>query len=171
MAKSKNAGPLTPEKLNVGLNDDKRTGIVDALNVLLADEFLLYTKTRNYHWNVMGPRFHDLHLFFEKQYGQLDEIMDDVAENARQFGGFARATMTEYVQTSRLKESPGKHSGEDEMISDLLADHETIIRALRKDIEKADEKYGAADAADFLTSVLEEHNKMAWMLRACLARP
>ncbi len=171
MAKSKNAGPLTPEKVNVGLDDDKRSGIVDALNVLLADEFLLYTKTRNYHWNVMGPRFHDLHLFFEKQYEQLDEIMDDVAENARQFGGFAKGTMAEYVQASRLKESPGKHPGEDDMISDLLADHETIIRALRKDIDKADKKFDAADAADFLTGVLEEHNKMAWMLRACLSRP
>ena len=171
MAKSKNSGSLTPEKLNVGLDDGKRTGIVDTLNVLLADEFLLYTKTRNYHWNVMGPRFHDLHLFFEKQYEQLDELMDEVAENARQFGGFASGTMAEYAQTSRLKESPGKRPVEDEMIANLLADHETIIRALRKDIEKADEKYEAADAADFLTRVLEEHNKMAWMLRACLARP
>lgn len=171
MAKSKNVGVLTPEQMNVGLDDDKRTGIVDTLNVLLADEFVLYTKTRNYHWNVMGPRFHDLHLFFEKQFEQLDELMDDTAENVRQFGGFASGTMAEYVETSRLKEAPGKHPGEDEMISDLLADHETIIRAVRKDIDKAGKKYEAADAADFLTRVLEEHNKMAWMLRACLARP
>ena len=141
MAKSKNGNSLTPEKLNVGLEDNKLAGIVGTLNVLLADEFLLYTKTRNYHWNVMGPRFHDLHLFFEKQYEQLDEIMDEVAENARQFGGFATATMTEYINESRLKEFPGKHPEEDQMIADLLADHETIIRALRKDIEKADKKY------------------------------
>jgi len=171
MAKEKTANPLTPEKLNVGLDDKKRTGIVNTLNVLLADEFLLYTKTRNYHWNVMGPRFHDLHLFFEKQYEQLDEIMDEVAENARQFGGFTAGTTAEYVQLSRLKEFPGKHPQEDAMISDLLADHETIIRALREDIDTADNKYEAADAADFLTSILEEHNKMAWMLRSCLAKP
>jgi starvation-inducible DNA-binding protein len=140
---------------------------VDALNVVLADEFLLYPKTRNYHWNLMGPQFHALHLFFEKQYEQLDEIMDDVAENSRQFGGFASGTMAGYVQMSRLKESPGKHPA----TSNLLADHETIIRALHKDIARADEKYDAADAADFLAAVLEEHNKMAWMLRACLSRP
>lgn len=171
MANVKSSGPLTPEKLNVGLDDGKRTGIVESLNVLLADEFLLYTKTRNYHWNVMGPRFHDLHLFFEKQYEELDELMDDVAENARQFGGFAHGTMAEYVASSRLKEFPGKHPVEDEMIANLLADHETIICALRKDIEKMGTTYGAADAADFLTRVLEEHNKMAWMLRACLSHP
>ena len=109
MAKTKNVGALTPEQPNVGLDDDKRTGVVDTLNVLLADEFVLYTKTRNYHWNVMGPRFHDLHLFFEKQFGELEELMDDTAENVRQFGGFASGTMAEYVETSRLKESPGKH--------------------------------------------------------------
>jgi starvation-inducible DNA-binding protein len=57
------------------------------------------------------------------------------------------------------------------MIADLLADHETIIRGLRGDIEKTDKEYDAVDAVDFLTTVLEEHNKMAWMLRACLARP
>jgi starvation-inducible DNA-binding protein len=119
----------------------------------------------------MGPRFHDLHLFFEKQYEQLDELMDEVAENARQFGGFATGTMAEYIKNSRLKESPGKHPAEDEMIGDLLADHETVIRALREDIEKADQEFEAADAADFLTGVLEQHNKMAWMLRACLSKP
>ncbi len=171
MAKPKNTNSLTPEKLSVGLDNEKRSGIVDALNVLLADEFLLYTKTRNYHWNVMGPRFHDLHLFFENQYEQLGKLADEVAENVRQFGGFALGTTAEYVQASRLKESPGKHPVEDGMIADLLADHETIIRGLRKDIKTADEKYEAADAADFLTGVLEEHNKMAWMLRACLNAP
>src|SRR3954453_14935587 len=123
---------LANEALNTGLSEEQRQGIVDALNNLLSDEFLLYTKTRNYHWNVMGPRFHDLHLFFEKQYEQLDEIMDEVAENARQFGGFALGTVAEYAQTSRLKESPGEHPSEDEMIANLLKDHETIIRALRE---------------------------------------
>ena len=170
MSKTKAADLLTQERTNIGLEDGKRSGIVDALNVLLADEFLLYTKTRKYHWNVMGPRFHDLHLFFEKQYEQLDELMDDVAENARQFGGFATATMTEYLKTSRLKESTGEQPDEDGMISNLLADHEAIIRSLRTDIKTADEEFDAADAADFLTRVLEEHNKMAWMLRACLPR-
>jgi starvation-inducible DNA-binding protein len=164
------ADPLTQERTNVGLDDGKRSGIVEALNALLADEFLLYTKTRKYHWNVMGPRFHDLHLFFEKQYEQLDEIMDEVAENAREFGGFATATMTEYLKISRLKENPDEQLDEDGMITNLLTDHETIIRQLRVDIQKADDEYNAADASDFLTGVLEDHNKMAWMLRACLPR-
>src|SRR4051812_30579152 len=153
---------LSQESVNTGLDVGKRGGVVDALNQLLADEFVLYTKTRKYHWNVVGPRFHDLHIFFEKQYEQLDEIMDDVAENARQFGGVALGTLSEFAKTSRLKEQPGVNPDADTMISNLLADHETIARQLRDDITKADDEYDAADAADFLTSVLEAHNKMAW---------
>lgn len=160
--------PLTNERLNVGLEEDKRAAIVETLNLLLADEHVLYIKTRNYHWNVRGPRFNDLHKFFEAQYEELANIIDEVAENARQFGGFASATMSEFLQASRLKEHPGDFPDDDTMIRNLLAGHEAVITQLRKDIDRASDQLGAADAADFLTGVLEDHNKMAWMLRAHL---
>lgn len=156
------------EQVNIGLKEDQRAGIVESLNRLLADEHVLYIKTRNYHWNVVGPRFHSLHLFLEEQYGELEETIDEVAETARQFGGLAAGTLKEYLKLTRLSEKPGEHPDEDGMLANLLNDHETIIRALREDIETADEKYESAEAADFLTSVLEKHNKMAWMLRAFL---
>jgi starvation-inducible DNA-binding protein len=156
------------EKVNVGLSAEQREGIVEALNTLLADQHVLYVKTRNYHWNVVGPRFNDLHKFFEEQYTVLAQMIDETAENARQFGGVATATMAEFVENSRLKEHPGHLPDDNGMVQDLLDDHEAIIRALRKDIEKADDQYEAADAADFLTTQLEAHNKMAWMLRSFL---
>ena len=156
------------ERINVGLTDEQRSGIVASLNRLLADEHVLYIKTRNYHWNVVGPRFHMLHKFFEEVYDQLAEIIDEVAENARQFGGFACGTMTEFTKMARLKETPGRLPDENGMLRDLLEDHEQIIRILREEIEKAGEEYEADDAADFLTSVLEQHNKMAWMTRSHL---
>jgi starvation-inducible DNA-binding protein len=68
---------------NIGLLDEQREGVVAILNTLLADEYLLYTKTRNYHWNVVGPQFNDLHKFFEAQYNELNKIVDDVAERSR----------------------------------------------------------------------------------------
>jgi starvation-inducible DNA-binding protein len=71
---------------NIGLLDEQREGAVAILNTLLADEYLLYTKTRNYHWNVVGPQFNDLHKFFEAQYNELNEIVDDVAERSRTLG-------------------------------------------------------------------------------------
>jgi starvation-inducible DNA-binding protein len=159
---------MATEKINVGLSAEQRAGVVDALNTLLADQHVLYVKTRNYHWNVVGPRFNDLHKFFEQQYTLLAEMIDETAENARQFGGFATGTMTEFLEVSRLKEQPGRLPDENGMLQDLLDDHEAVIRSLREDVQKADEEYEAADAADFLTAQLEAHNKMGWMLRAFL---
>ena len=156
------------EKINVGLSDEQRTGIVTSLNRLLADEHVLYIKTRNYHWNVVGPRFHSLHEFFEEIYTELAEIIDEVAENVRQFGGFACGTMAEFQKLARLKEQPGRIPDQNGMLHDLLDDFESVIRTLREDIDKADEEYEAPDAADFLTSVLEQHNKTAWMIRSLL---
>jgi starvation-inducible DNA-binding protein len=156
------------ERLNIGLTDQQRNGVVETLNKLLADEHVLYIKTRNYHWNVVGPRFHDLHIFLEKQYEEVAEIIDEVAENARMFGGSAAGSMKEFLKLTRLKESSGDVPEENGILHDLVDDHESIIRSLREDIEHADEELKAADAADFLTSVLEQHNKMAWMLRSFL---
>jgi starvation-inducible DNA-binding protein len=156
------------EHINNGLSRERSRGVIETLNRLLADEHVLYVKSRNYHWNVVGPRFHSLHLFLEEQYKQLEEIIDEVAETARQFGGVALGTMKEFLHSTRLQEHPGRGLDEDAMLRNLLNDHETIIRCLREDIERADDEYKAVEAADFLTSVLEKHNKMAWMLRSFL---
>jgi starvation-inducible DNA-binding protein len=142
--------------------------VVDTLNKLLADEHVVYIKTRNYHWNLTGPRFHDLHVFLEKQYEELAAIIDEVAENARMFGGIAAGSMKEFLKLARIKENNGEVPDENRILQDLVEDHEAIIRTLREDIERADEEWNAADAADFLTAVLERHNKMAWMLRSFL---
>jgi starvation-inducible DNA-binding protein len=109
-----------------------------------------------------------LHVFLEEQYTLLEATIDEVAENARQFGGVALGTMQEFLAQTQLRENPGIVPDEDGMLRDLLSDHETIIQFLRESVERADEEYNAADAADFLTAVLEKHNKMAWMLRAFL---
>ncbi|HYI96687.1 MAG TPA: DNA starvation/stationary phase protection protein [Bryobacteraceae bacterium] len=156
------------ERLNIGLTDQQRKGIVESLNKLLADEHVIYIKTRNFHWNVVGPRFHDLHIFLEKQYEQLAAIIDEVAENARMFGGTAAGSMKEFLKLTRLEENSGNVPDENGILQSLIDDHESIIRTLREDIEHADEDLKAADAADFSTSVLEQHNKMAWMLRSFL---
>jgi starvation-inducible DNA-binding protein len=154
--------------LNIGLSDEQRQGVVAILNTLLSDEYLLYTKTRNYHWNVVGPRFNDLHRFFEAQYNELNEVVDDVAERARALGGKAFGTMTEFLKHSGLKEQPGYCPDDRGMIADLLADHEAIIRHLRVDLETCADRYHDIGTNDFLTGLMEKHEKMAWMLRAFL---
>lgn len=153
---------------NIGLNDSQRQGVIDLLSRTLADAQVLYTKTRNFHWNVVGPQFNDLHKFFEGQYDELAESIDDIAERIRMLGGKAPATLAEYVKLTRLKEEPGRYPNARTMIGLLLADHETIIRQLREDIDTCDDKLRDAGTADFLTAKMEDHEKMAWMLRACL---
>jgi starvation-inducible DNA-binding protein len=155
-------------ELNIGLSDRDREGVVVILNTLLADEYVLYTKTRNYHWNVEGFLFNDLHKFFETQYSELNGIADEVAERARTLGGKAAGTLTEFSRLTRLREQPGEHPPARAMISSLLADHETIVRNLREDLETCTEKYHDAGTTDFLTGLMEQHEKMAWMLRAFL---
>jgi starvation-inducible DNA-binding protein len=154
--------------VNIGLNDKQRQGVVEILSELLADEYVLYTKTRNYHWNVVGPQFHDLHKFFETQYEALDEIIDEVAERARSLGGPAVGTLAEFQKLARLEEHPGKYPGAREMVENLLGDHHAVIQTLRRDLETAAEKHGDAGTQDFLTGLMEQHEKMAWMLRALL---
>lgn len=138
------------------------------LNTLLADESVLGAKTRNCHWNVTGPHFHDLHKLFESQYDKLDEIMDDVAERARALDGHAIGTLSEFLGLARLKEQPGKYPNALQMTTELLAGHEAVIRQLRADVDACGEKLGDAGTTDFLTGLMEQHEKMAWMLRAVL---
>ena len=156
-------------KPTIGLADDRRDGVVRILSALLGDEYVLYTKTRNYHWNVVGPQFNDLHKFFESQYEALNDIVDEVAERATTVGGKALGTLIEFTKTTRLRERPGEYPDARGMISDLLADHESVVRQLRADVVTVTDKHGDAGTNDFLTGLMEKHEKMAWMLRAFLA--
>jgi len=153
---------------SIGLSDGDRRGGVEILSALLADEYVLYTKTRNYHWNVAGMQFNDLHKFFEAQYEQLDEIVDEVAERARSLGGRALGTLAEFAQASRLKEQPGIVPNARDMLASLLADHEALVRQLRVDVQTTMDKHHDAGTSDFLTGLMETHEKMAWMLRSFL---
>lgn len=153
-------------KPNIGISDKNREAVVKILNTLLSDEYVLYTKTRKYHWNVDGPYFHDLHKFFESQYEALNEIVDDVAERARALGEESFGTLSEFSKHTRLKERPGENPDSQAMIADLLRDHQAIIQTLRSDLERCTESHGDAGTSDFLTGLMETHEKMAWMLRA-----
>ncbi len=148
----------------IGLADKPRKTMVDVLNRLLADEFVLYVKTRNFHWNVVGPNFSELHKFFQLQYEALDETVDEVAERARALDGMAAGSMTDFLKLARLTES-SSHLAAPEMLGALLADHEQVIRRLREDIDTAADA-GDKGTEDFLTGLMEEHEKAAWMLRA-----
>jgi starvation-inducible DNA-binding protein len=154
-------------KTDIGVKDDARKKLVETLNMRLCDEYVLYTKTRKYHWNVIGPRFHQLHEFFKEQYEALDEMVDEIAERARQLGGKSLGTLEEFARYSSINEEPGRNPEAQTMISNLLKDHETIIKTLRKNADEAEELEDMA-TNDFFLQAVEKHEKMAWMLRAHL---
>jgi starvation-inducible DNA-binding protein len=154
--------------LDIGLSDKQRAALVDMLNTLLADEFVLYVKTRRFHWNVTGVDFSELHKLFQEQYEALDKVVDEVAERARALDGVAAGSLKEYLAATRLNEAPGTNPEWRGMVEALLQDHQSIIRQLRKDIPEAQDKHGDAGTADFLTGLMEQHEKTAWMLRAYL---
>lgn len=154
-------------KPNIGIIDENLLGICKLLNTLLADEFSLYARTRQCHWNVTGPAFSILHKFFEEQYEELAEVMDEVAERVRMLGQLADGNLTRIGGITRLGEQKDE-TGAMKMVQGLLNDHETIIRALREDINTINDTYQDAGTADFVTGVMKSHEKMAWMLRAHL---
>ena len=153
---------------NIGITPKNLQAVAAELSKLLADEFVLYTKTRNAHWNVTGPDFHSMHLFFESQYEQLDEVMDSVAERIRQLGHFAPATLQNFLSLTHLTEKLGEKNTSLGFIKELVMDHEAIIVFIRENINKFAGEYGDAGSSDFITGLIEEHEKMAWMLRAHL---
>ncbi|HXB06323.1 MAG TPA: DNA starvation/stationary phase protection protein [Puia sp.] len=153
---------------SIGIAPANLQAVTVQLSKLLADEFLLYTKTRNAHWNVEGTDFHTMHIFFEQQYEQLDETMDSVAERIRQLGHYAPATLQSFLSLTHLTEKLGERNDSMGFIKELLTDHENIIIFLRENINKFADDYGDAGTSDFITGLMEEHEKMAWFLRAHL---
>jgi starvation-inducible DNA-binding protein len=170
------AGPTWPAaaprgekmRINIGLNDKQRGGVITILNTLLGDEFVLYTKTRRFHWNVTGPQFGELHQFFEDQYDKLSDIVDEVAERVRALDGLAAGSLEEFLKLTHLPEEPNKKFDTKGMLGALLADHESIAQHLRQDLAACQEKFGDVGTSDFLTGLMQQHEHMAWMLRSYL---
>ncbi len=154
------------ENIEIGINPANRESVAYLLNTLLADEHVLYIKMRNYHWNVRGMHFQSLHKFFESQYEELSGLIDDIAERVRSLGHYAVASMKDYVNLTRLLESNHTDGNDQKMLRNLLYDHETIIRILRDELVKEADKYKDIGTSDFITTLMEKHEKMAWMTRA-----
>jgi starvation-inducible DNA-binding protein len=155
-------------KPNIGITEANLKAVTGQLSKLLADEYVLYTKTRNAHWNVEGPDFHSMHVFFESQYGALEDILDSVAERIRTLGHYAPATLKSFLELTHLTEYSERKNDSMGFIKELLADHESIIEFIRGNINVFANDYKDLGTSDYITGLMEEHEKMAWMLRSHL---
>lgn len=156
-------------EINIDIQENTRQQIVHSLSLVLADTYVLYTKTQNFHWNITDPRFYSLHLFLEKQYQELAEANDELAERIRMLGERSPGSLKQFIEMTALKESDGDLCG-DEMLQELLEDHEAVCRFIREKIELSSE-LGDEGTADLLIKRLREHEKHAWMLRSHLVMP
>ena len=143
-----------------------RQKIADRMAHLMADTYVLYVKTQNFHWNVVDPRFYSLHKFLEAQYEALAEAIDEMAERIRALQFKAPGSLSQFLELTCLEES-GNQLNADKMLHQLLRDHDTIsseIRPLIKDFQDMKDE----GTADLLIARLRFHEKSAWMIRSQL---
>jgi len=154
------------ENPDLGIDDRKR--LADSLAKIVADTYVLLVKTQGYHWNVVGPLFVSLHKLTEEQYEDLFEAGDELAERIRALGYPAPCSLHDMIKDSRVAEARGNPTAE-EMVENLVADHQTVVRHLREITDLAEELHDQG-TADMLTDRMKSHEKAIWMLGAIVAR-
>jgi starvation-inducible DNA-binding protein len=146
-------------------------GVVTLLQLVLADECLLYTKVRHSYWTAANPDSQPLLQLFEAQYDELARLIDEIAERVRLLGGYAMGTMSDFLQYTRVNEEPARLPPSDtRMVNQLIEDHEAIVRTLRGDREACLAEYADADTGDFLACLVKRHETLTWRLRVHLAK-
>lgn len=154
--------------LNTGINARDRARIAQGLSRMLADTYLLYLKTHNFHWNVEGPMFQTLHLMFMEQYTEAWNAIDLIAERIRALGHYAPGTYKEYLTLARIKETDGVPRAE-KMVRLLIDAQESVVRTAREVLPLAEEA-NDQPTLDLLTQRMDIHEKNAWMLRSLLKK-
>jgi len=150
--------------INIGIDDQSREIIANGLSNLLADSYTLYLLTHNFHWNVTGPQFRDLHLMFEEHYTELATAVDEIAERIRTLGFPAPGSYKAFAELSSIAEVEGVPSAA-QMLTLLTLAHEQVVvtcRQVLKAAQNADDESSAALISDRMAI----HEKTAWMLRS-----
>jgi starvation-inducible DNA-binding protein len=153
--------------INIGITEENRLTIAEGLKSLLADSYTLYLQTHNFHWNVTGPQFRELHLMFEEHYTELAVAVDDIAERIRTLGVAAPGTYKAFAALSSIKEVDDIPLAVD-MVDILTRGHEQVVRTARKVLKAAQDADDESTAA-LVSDRMRLHEKTAWMLRAIRA--
>jgi starvation-inducible DNA-binding protein len=155
-------------KTNIGITEKNTKQSISTLEILLANEMVLYVKTRKAHWNITGESFMELHKLFQSQYTEQEESIDAIAERIGKLGHKTIGTMDEFLKLTTLKEHAGKNHSTKDVLKELLKDHETVVVELRTALTLFNEKNNDLGTADFLTGLMQQHETTAWILRRYL---
>ena len=150
--------------IDIGISEQDRISIAEGLKKLLADSYTLYLQTHNFHWNVTGPRFRDLHLMFEEHYTELAVAVDDIAERIRSLDVAAPGTYKAFAELSSIEEVDGVPTAGD-MVIILTKSHEQVVKTCREALKIAQDASDESSAA-LISDRMRIHEKTAWMLRA-----
>ncbi|MCG5515830.1 MULTISPECIES: Dps family protein [Ectothiorhodospira] len=151
-------------KIDIGINEQDRLSIAEGLKRLLADSYTLYLQTHNFHWNVVGPQFRELHLMFEEHYTELATAVDDIAERIRTLDVVAPGTYKQLASLSSIEEVENVPAGR-EMVDILTDSHEKVVKCCREVLKVAQAADDESTAA-LVSDRMRVHEKTAWMLRA-----
>lgn len=154
-----------PLESYIGISEKSLDDITIMLSALLSSEMSLYVKTRKFHWNIADENFMELHTLFETQYKQLEQAIDNVADRMSSFGGKTIGVMQEFAKRSSIREVSGKYASSQELVKELIKNHERIVVQLLKNIDECMDKFKDIDTADFLTGLLQEHETIKWTLK------
>lgn len=157
----------TQHEINIGINEKDRKALCKGLSKFLADSYLLYLKTQNYHWNVTGKMFQALHQLFEKQYTDLAAAVDEIAERIRALGEYAPGSFASFSKVTSIKEESSIPTAE-EMIQNLVVGNETVVSTARELLSLTEECEDDV-TADLLIERMQVHEKNAWMLRSMIS--
>ncbi|MFT4654329.1 MAG: starvation-inducible DNA-binding protein [Patiriisocius sp.] len=155
---------VSMSNIDIGINESDRKEIASGLKKLLADSYTLYLQTHNFHWNVTGPQFRELHLMFEEHYTELAVAVDDIAERIRTLGLAAPATYKAFAELSRIKEVDGVPKAA-EMVKLLMQGHEAVVKTCRE-VLKLSQQADDESTSALVSDRMRVHEKTAWMLRA-----
>ncbi|MEE9321134.1 MAG: Dps family protein [Granulosicoccus sp.] len=150
--------------IDIGINKTDRLKVAEGLKRLLADSYTLYLQTHNFHWNVTGRQFHQLHLMFEEHYTELAIAVDDIAERIRALDVVAPGTYKAFAELGSIKEVEGVPEAAD-MVEILTQNHEQVVRTSREVLAVAQEADDESSAA-LVSDRMRVHEKTAWMLRS-----
>lgn len=150
-------------KTPTDLKSNATKAVADALNVILADTFALYLKTKNFHWHVSGPHFRDYHLMFDEQAAELFASTDELAERVRKIGGNTLRSIGDIAGKQTLADNNADYVSPDDMLTELHADTLTTIKAMRAAHEVCDEHNDIASAS-LLENFIDQAEKRAWFL-------
>ncbi|MGV9004315.1 Dps family protein [Flavobacterium sp.] len=148
----------------IGLPKKDLTKSIDDLTVVLANEMILYVKTRKFHWNISGNSFMELHKLFEMHYDLLAKTADEVAERISGLGGKAIGSMKDFLKHGQLEENTKESNTQKQMLDELIENHQTVMVNIRKAIDEIGDKTNDVVTEDFLTDVLKMHENISWQL-------